>query len=148
MTSVAIRPGVTADVETVGGLYEGWVAEANTYGLQAPNATELTPWLTDILLVCEINQRAIGFAHASVRTNKALAVFGSEAAYIKLEELYVMPEYRRQGIGSQLLQGLLSEARRRGIARSHVFSAAKDQHGILRFYEQHGFTAWGVQLFK
>jgi GNAT superfamily N-acetyltransferase len=130
-------------------LYDHWVAEANTYGLCAPNAAELTRWLSDILLVVEVTLCVVGFAHGVLKTNdRPFAVFPPEAACVDVEDLYVMPEHRRQGIGSQRLQALLDVSYGRAIQRSHVFSGAKDQSGILRFYERNGYTAWGIQLFK
>lgn len=55
-----------------------------------------------------------------------------------LDELYVVPERRSQGIGSTLIQEVFAEARRRGVEdlQIPVDEADADAH---RFYTRHGF---------
>jgi GNAT superfamily N-acetyltransferase len=57
-----------------------------------------------------------------------------------LDELYVVPERRGQGIGSAVIELLLSLARERGVAlvEINVDEGDVDAQG---FYERHGFSA-------
>lgn len=57
----------------------------------------------------------------------------------QLEELYVAPELRGQGIGGELLTGALAECRRSG-AQEMLINVDEIDHGARRFYERHGFS--------
>ncbi|HHW11287.1 MAG TPA: GNAT family N-acetyltransferase [Firmicutes bacterium] len=57
----------------------------------------------------------------------------------KIGRLAVLPAYRRQGIGSRLLQELLAEARRQGYQQVYLHAQA----GAYSFYLRHGFIAYG-----
>jgi GNAT superfamily N-acetyltransferase len=57
-----------------------------------------------------------------------------------LDELYVVPERRGQGIGSAVIGLLLSLARERGVALVEI-NVDEDDVDAQRFYERHGFSA-------
>jgi ribosomal protein S18 acetylase RimI-like enzyme len=56
-----------------------------------------------------------------------------------LEELYVRPQLRSQGIGGEVLQRALASARERGVT---TFEINVDEGDVdaQRFYRRHGFT--------
>lgn len=56
-----------------------------------------------------------------------------------LDELYVVPELRGRGIGTELLAGARAEARARGAELMEVNVDSPDA-GARRFYERHGFA--------
>ena len=45
---------------------------------------------------------------------------------MEIDELYVRPAFRRSGIGGRMLDNLAKIARKRGVNRFKVYSAAKD----------------------
>lgn len=57
----------------------------------------------------------------------------------KIGRMAVLPAYRRQGIGSALLQHLLAVSKQHGYRR--VILAA--QQNVTGFYQKHGFTPVG-----
>lgn len=57
-----------------------------------------------------------------------------------LDELYVVPDRRSQGVGSDILAFARSEARARGSEYMEINVDAPDTDA-RRFYERHGFTA-------
>lgn len=57
----------------------------------------------------------------------------------QLEELYVAPDLRGQGIGSALIAEAISECRRRG-AQEMLINVDEIDYGARRFYERHGFS--------
>ncbi len=65
----------------------------------------------------------------------------------EIQELYVVPEYRSQGIGQELLQNLLQFARSRGALLVEV-SSSKRRTGAHRFYEREGFSNNHFKLTK
>jgi GNAT superfamily N-acetyltransferase len=57
----------------------------------------------------------------------------------QLEELYVQPDLRDQGIGTALLKTAMLRVRERGGAEMHINVDEVDAD-TRRFYERHGFT--------
>lgn len=66
---------------------------------------------------------------------------GEEAEILNLA---VLPEARRQGIGSQLVARVLEEAQRAGARRVWLEVRASNAAAI-RFYEHHGFRQRGLR---
>jgi GNAT superfamily N-acetyltransferase len=62
-----------------------------------------------------------------------------EGPLAQLEELYVRPELRDQGIGTALLQTAMLHVRERGGGEVHINVDEVDTD-TRRFYERHGFT--------
>jgi ribosomal protein S18 acetylase RimI-like enzyme len=67
---------------------------------------------------------------------------------VEIDEIYVHPHYRTDGIGHKLVDQLLDEASARGITRSMVYSASKEWETIVGFYEKHGFKMWFVEMYR
>ena len=61
-----------------------------------------------------------------------------EGGLAQLEELYVRPDRRDQGIGTALLTAAMEEVRRRGAEEMHINVDEIDE-ATRRFYERHGF---------
>jgi GNAT superfamily N-acetyltransferase len=61
------------------------------------------------------------------------------AARAELFSMQIMPAWRDQGIGSQLVDRFKAWAQSRGVAQLRV-SAYTANHAALRFYRRHGFT--------
>jgi len=65
--------------------------------------------------------------------------------YGLMEDVFVEEEYRKQGIGSQLVKGAIAEARERGcyklIGNSRTFKT-----GVHAFYERLGFKKFGFEF--
>lgn len=57
----------------------------------------------------------------------------------RIGRMAVLPSYRRQGIGGQLLRALLENGRSRGITEFELHA----QLSAIPFYEQFGFIAQG-----
>ena len=57
----------------------------------------------------------------------------------QLEELYVVPELRGQGIGTGMITTVVDELRARGCGEIHI-NVDEPDTGARRFYERHGFS--------
>ncbi|MFD1587497.1 GNAT family N-acetyltransferase [Halorientalis brevis] len=64
-----------------------------------------------------------------------------------IQNLYVRPEYRNRGIGSELLDTATAALEDRGIEVVKLDVMA-DNEAAARFYERHGFEPHRVQLAK
>ena len=64
---------------------------------------------------------------------------------VRLWGLYVVPAYRGNNIGGQLLRSALSHARRlEGVATANL-TVSETSESARRLYEREGFTVWGVE---
>jgi GNAT superfamily N-acetyltransferase len=75
-----------------------------------------------------------GFAYLTVRPTPYY-----DGTLAQLEELYVVPGLRDQGIGTALLTAAVEEVRRLGAGEVHINVDEVDTD-TRRFYERHGFT--------
>jgi GNAT superfamily N-acetyltransferase len=70
--------------------------------------------------------RQIGFARAVT----------DYATFAHVMDLFVLPEWRRQGLGRRLVEAILTHPKLQGLRRWSL--ATRDRHG---FYARYGFTA-------
>ena len=76
----------------------------------------------------------VGFAYLTLRPSPYY-----DGPVAMLEELYVAPAYRGRGLGTRMMERVLSEIRRRGAGEMQINVDEVDA-GARRFYERHGFT--------
>ena len=62
----------------------------------------------------------------------------------KVVGMYVAPEATGQGVGAQLLQALLAQARAEGL-QSLVLTVTDSNDGARRLYERCGFRSFGIE---
>lgn len=134
------------DVPSLVALEDRWLAEDSTIGMVAVTAAEVRDWLGPYCWVAEHDGEIVGFAYGRAEISEGLAVIPAREPYLRVEELYVLPEHRERGVGGRLLDQLLAEARARGIVRGRVYSSSRDWRRIIAFYQRHGFAMWYVEL--
>lgn len=74
-----------------------------------------------------------------IRFRRSLWTESPAALDAYLEELYVVPERRGEGIGRALLNGVLDASRERGAVRIEL-GTSTDDHAAIGLYESAGFT--------
>ena len=88
----------------------------------------------DVRVLLALGPDPVGFAYLTARPTPYF-----DGPLVQLEELYVRPELRDQGIGSSLLDRSLGWARALGAGEMHI-NVDEIDVDTRRFYERHGFV--------
>ena len=122
--------------------------EGGVHGFAPESRERVEAALGPFRIVAEAGGETVGFISGSVHTSDGTAVIPAGESYLEIDDLYVSMEFRQRGIGGSLVDRLLAEARRQGVAYASLYSAIMDVRSVLGFYEQHGFQSWYVRMFR
>ena len=137
MPEVAVRRATPADADLVGRMLFDFNTEFES---PTPTAGELADrfrlLLTgeDVLVLLAERSEPAGFALLTLRPTPYY-----DGPLAQLEELYVVPDLRDQGIGSALLTHAVALAIEAGAGEMHINVDEVDTD-TRRFYERHGFV--------
>jgi len=120
MSELKIRPAKTADVLTIRKLVDTYAPERRLLSKATVTLYEAVP----DFLVIEKDGKVIGAG--------AVHVLWEDLAEVRT--VAVFPEYKKQGIGSQLLEALIEKAKVLGVKRLFCLTFE------LKFFTKHGFT--------
>ena len=120
MSSLIIRPAKTNDVVTIRRLIDTYAPERILLSKATVTLYEAVP----DFLVIEKDGKVIGAG--------AVHVLWEDLAEVRT--VAVFPEYKKQGIGSQLLEALIEKAKVLGVKRLFCLTFE------LKFFTKHGFT--------
>ena len=90
------------------------------------------------LLVAESNQEIVGLIHQVFFLDPVHAGLNS-----CITSLFVKEPQRKKGIGSQLLQKAIENAKKKGVIEVHVDTEENNVRAI-KFYQKHGFKKAGI----
>jgi GNAT superfamily N-acetyltransferase len=96
----------------------------------------------NFVYVAEDSDKLIGFAAFSVRL-----VIRYPKPIAELDELYVMPEYRRKGVGKMLMNKVVTQAKKSGCYRLYIGSHYKHK-AAHKFYESMAFINYGYHFMQ
>lgn len=133
------RLASTDDAGTVARLLHDFNTEFDT---PTPGPEWLTRRLQQLLagdstIALVAGEPAVGFALVTLRPN-----VWYEGQVALLDELYVVPALRSQGIGATLIELLVRTCRARGVELIEINVDEADVDA-QRFYERHGFSGLG-----
>ena len=138
----------TLDEDTVAQLIDlsyVWEKENNVWGLRHNDRSDLM----EPCIVAKDGPKIVGYVFGEYNKNEKLSSFAKIGdTFFYVEELYVLPEYRSQGIGRELFR-LLEEEVRDQAQFITLSTATKDYPRILKFYaEELDMTFFSAYLFK
>ena len=142
------------EAEPTGSLYErlialsaDWEAEDSCRGYRTNTAEDLHGRR---IFAAEEDGKIVGYLFGlTQRAKNSSTVVDAGTAYFELEELYVIPSRRSQGIGRRLFALAEQAAREEGSTHLLLSTATKDWKAILHFYiEELGMDFWSARLFK
>jgi GNAT superfamily N-acetyltransferase len=148
----AVRPAQPEDISAVIQLTEMWKAEPGTTGHYEVNFPEaLRRELGSYFWIAADGERVVGFIRGTVNGDSAgslhYQILRKGEDHLSLSQLYVHPDHRNRGVGSQLVAKLFAAAASNGIHRHLVMSENLDWEKTMRFYQKHGFRPWYFRMF-
>lgn len=88
------------------------------------------------------------FGHKTAAKN-ASSVMPAGTEFFEIEELYVKPEFRSQGIGKKLFSLVEDTVKGESLQYLCLGTATKNYKAILHFYiDEMGMDFWSARLFK
>lgn len=143
-TPVTIRPAEPDEMPQVAEIYAHYVhTTVITFDLVAP---PVEAWRTKL---AELDQRGLPFLVAEVAGDLAgfayAGPFRAKAAYDRTVEdtIYLDPRYTGNGLGSRLLEELITEAERAGLRQMIAVITRIDNATSPRLHRKFGFTDVG-----
>jgi len=97
---------------------------------------------TSCFLVAEDKGKLIGYIAAAPNNFDY-----RRSTYVEIENLGIVPEYRSQGVGTQLMNRCLTWTKEKGYKKVFLHSYAKNNNA-LSFYNKQGFSEIFVTLEK
>ncbi len=133
--------------ETLIRLSADWEAEASCWGYRT-NAHEDLKGRR--FFVAEEDGQICGYLFGLREVQKERSsVLDAGTPYFELEELYVVPGRRSQGLGRRLFALCEQAARAEGLSTVMLSTATKNARAILHFYlDELDMTFWSARLFK
>lgn len=127
-------------------LSEDWEKENSCHGYKKNTLADIEG--NRVFLAVE-SDAIIGylFGHNEV-AEKSTSVYNKGTKYFEIEELYVKPSFRSQGIGKQLFQYAEKQVAS-DVDILMLSTATKNFRAILHFYiDELGMEFWSARLFK
>lgn len=136
MADTDVRRASPAEAGLVGRLLFDFNTEFET---ETPSTAEFAERFArlladdDVIVLLAGDADPVGFAYLTLRPSPYF-----DGPLAQLEELYVVPDLRDQGIGTALVQAALDLCRSRNGGELHI-NVDEDDTDTRRFYERHGF---------
>lgn len=134
-------------LDTLIALSENWQNENISYGYRKNTRADIEGMRLFLAKEKdEIRGYLFGKIHVAQKTDP---IIEAHTCYFELEELYVIPAYRSQGIGKSLYNHVEQVLTEEGIPAIFLGTATKDVKRILHFYlDECGMEFWSARLFK
>lgn len=124
-----------------------WEAENSCYGYRKNDRSDIAG---NQIFLAEQNGEILGylFGHEE-KSERAGSIMADGTPYFEIEELYVVPNHRSEGIGRSLFQFAEQAVKAAGIDYIMLSTATKNYKSILHFYiDELGMDFWSARLFK
>ena len=124
-----------------------WEAENSTYGYRKNDRSDIEG---NRIFLAERNGEILGylFGHEE-KSERASSIMADGTPYFEIEELYVVPSHRSEGIGRSLFHFAEQAVKTTGIEFIMLSTATKNYKSILHFYiDELGMDFWSARLFK
>ncbi len=124
-----------------------WEAENSCYGYRKNDRGDIAG---NRIFLAEQDGEVLGYLFGHTEKSKhSSSVMAERTPYFEIEELYVVPEHRSEGIGRALFRFVEREVQAMEIEYILLSTATKNYKSILHFYiDELGMEFWNARLFK
>jgi len=143
-----IHQASESDIQALVRLQQVWFAEGCVFGSMPDNPEQIKAALGPFFLIAESDDKIVSLISGSKYVSDGLAIVPKDVAYLEIDDIYISPQFRSTGIGGLLVDAVLEKAKQQEFGYVLVYSATKDIHTVLKFYESHGFQSWYIQMFQ
>ena len=125
---------------------EDWAAENNCYGYCPDDKSDIEG---NRIFFAEDKGNIVGYLFGKVYHSENMqSIMPEGTPYFEVEELYVVPERRSQGIGEKLFR-YTEDIVKADAAYMVLSTATKNWKAIFHFYlDELNMTFWNARLFK
>ena len=125
---------------------EDWAAENSCYGYRPNDKTDIEG---NRVFFAEDGGTVVGYLFGRVYPSKQMkSIMPEGTPYFEVEELYVVPERRSQGIGTKLFR-YAEEAVKTDAEYMVLSTAAKNWKAVFHFYlDELDMQFWSARLFR
>ena len=124
-----------------------WESENSCHGYRKNGREDIA---SNRIFVAEQDGELLGYLFGHLeKAKQTSSVMAEQTLFFEVEELYVAPNVRSQGVGRALFRHAEEQAKKGGAEFVMVATATKDYKRILHFYiEELGMEFWSARLFK
>lgn len=124
-----------------------WEAENSTYGYRKNDRSDIEG---NRIFLAEQDGEILGYLFGHKETSeRASSIMTDGTPYFEIEELYVVPSRRSEGVGRALFRNAEQTVKTEGVELIMLSTATKNDKSILHFYiDELGMDFWSARLFK
>lgn len=140
-------PLTDAVLEKLIAMSEDWENENSCHGYRRNGREDIEP---NRIFLAERDGEILGYLFGNkTEAERTSSVIAEKTPYFEIEELYVVPSHRSEGVGRAIYQFAEEKLKGEGIEYIMLATATKDYKRILHFYiDELGMEFWNARLFK
>jgi ribosomal protein S18 acetylase RimI-like enzyme len=135
-------------LDSIMDLEKSWITENITYGVVESGKEYFNNADKDYFYIALHQDKVIAYIISEIIEKNEYNIFPKDIKFLRVNDIYVLSEYRKQGIGEELIQITEKEAINNGIKHIFLSTATKDTDSVVKFYKKNGYKIWTTSLFK
>ncbi|HBL83945.1 MAG: hypothetical protein A2Y17_03930 [Clostridiales bacterium GWF2_38_85] len=146
MSNFLFRESLNSDNSAILELSKKWESENITYGYIACSIETLEK--SNVWVTTEEN-KIVGYLHGKSAISKEICTIPNNLLYFEIDDFYILPEYRDNGLGKLFFNYVEAELKKNNIKYILLSTATKDHKRIQNFYNKKlNFNFWTTTFFK
>jgi len=140
-------PLTDAVLEKLIAMSEDWENENSCHGYRKNGREDIEP---NRIFLVERDGEIVGYLFGNeTKAERTSSVIAANTPYFELEEIYVVPTHRSEGVGRALYQFAEEKLKGEGLEYIMLSTATKNWRSILHFYiDELDMEFWNARLFK
>lgn len=124
-----------------------WENENSCHGYRKNGREDIEP---NRIFLAETDGEILGYLFGNeTKAERTSSVISEKTPYFELEEIYVVPSHRSEGVGRALYHFAEEKLKSEGLEYIMLSTATKNWRSILHFYiDELGMEFWSARLFK